>query len=328
MTSYILLERIKVEDANCIAGFTYGYPALTSFLGFTHAISRKINKQCGINFTGCAIFNHDHTLHINEQYDVRFIQSKRPPVTLQGQKYRQEASKTPPIIEEGKMDLTVSLLLQCDDSISGQDDIQKKVIQSIKQAVFTARLAGGSIQDLKKVLIFGENINIKKIKRTLLPSFVLLDATDELKNHVTMSAESKTDKDLFDLWTDFFAFKEKAQRDLENETKAEWVRLAKPKPQGWFVPLMIGYKGISPLYDGTEIEHNRDPRYSFRFVESVHGIGEWRSTHRIQHLDGLIWKYHVEDEWYLCKQNTITDQQESESTQTENSDDVFSFDFE
>lgn len=91
---------------------------------------------------------------------------------------------------------------------------------------------------------------------------------------------------------------------------------------------MIGYKGISPLYDGTEIEHNRDPRYSFRFVESVHGIGEWRSTHRIQHLDDLIWKYHVEDEWYLCKQNTITDQQESESTQTENSDDVFSFDFE
>ena len=43
MTSYILLEKVSVEDANCIAGFTYGFPAITGFLGFTHAISRKFN---------------------------------------------------------------------------------------------------------------------------------------------------------------------------------------------------------------------------------------------------------------------------------------------
>jgi CRISPR-associated protein Csy2 len=36
MNQYILIERIKVQNANAIAGFTWGFPAITHFLGFVH----------------------------------------------------------------------------------------------------------------------------------------------------------------------------------------------------------------------------------------------------------------------------------------------------
>ena len=303
MTSYILLEKIKVEDANCIAGFTYGFPAITGFLGFTHVLSRKFNAEFGIEIMGCAIFSHDFTLHTNEQYDVRFIQSKRPPVTLQGQKYRAEANKTPPIIEEGKMDLTVSLLLQCKQVLSGVDEQKNLYEKSLKKWVYQARLAGGSIPNIKNISFWTEDSsNLAKLKRKLLPSFVLLDVTPALEKNVEQSKINYPSSDLFDLWTDFFAYKAESKIDEDLKT-VQWVRKDKPNPRGWFVPLMIGFKGISPLYAGQDVEHHRDPQYPFRFVESVHSIGEWRSTHRIQNLSDLIWTYHIEDEWYLCQQN-------------------------
>lgn len=301
MTSYILLEKIRVEDANCIAGVTYGFPAITGFLGFTHALSRKFNAEFGIEIIGCAIFSHDFSLHTNEQYDVRFIQSKRPPVTLQGQKYRAEANKTPPIIEEGKMELTVSLLLRCKQVLSGADEQKNLYKNSLKKWVYQARLAGGSIPEIKNISFWTEESNINKLKRKLLPSFVLLDATSALEKHVEQSKIDSPNSDLFDLWTDFFAYKAESTI-AEDQQTVQWLRKDKPNPRGWFVPLMIGFKGISPLYNGQDVAHHRDPQYPFRFVEAVHSIGEWRSTHKIQNLSDLIWTYHIDDEWYLCQQ--------------------------
>jgi CRISPR-associated protein Csy2 len=327
MTSYILLEKIKIEDANCIAGITYGFPAITHFLGFTHALSRKFYAEFGIELSGCAVFSHEYTLRTNEQYDVRFIQSKRPPVTLQGQKYRAEASKTPPIIEEGKMDLTVSLLLECQEPLSSVDSEKQKYQQSLKKWIYQARLAGGAIHQIRNISFWSDDSKLIYLKRKLLPSFVLMDAQNELKDHVEHQQSSKPDMEFFDLWTDFFAYKASAQ--IQKNESVEWIRQDKPNPRGWFVPLMIGYKGISPLYEGHEIENNRDPKYPFRFVESVHGIGEWRSSHRIDRLDTLIWKYHLEDEWYLCrqKQSDIEQQKIEQPQPSSQSSDEFDYNF-
>ncbi len=40
MKGLLLLDRIEVQNANAAAGMTWGFPALTQFLGFTHALSR------------------------------------------------------------------------------------------------------------------------------------------------------------------------------------------------------------------------------------------------------------------------------------------------
>ena len=43
MKQYILLDRLKVQNANAISGFTWGFPSITHFLGFTHNLQRKLN---------------------------------------------------------------------------------------------------------------------------------------------------------------------------------------------------------------------------------------------------------------------------------------------
>ena len=55
------------------------------------------------------------------------------------------------------------------------------------------------------------------------------------------------------------------------------------------MPLPIGYAGISPLYAAGEVENARDSTTPFRFVESLHSLGQWISPHRLDGLNQLLW---------------------------------------
>ena len=325
MTDYILLERIKVENANCIAGFTYGFPAITAFLGFEHALSRQFNEKFAISFSGCAVFCHDYQLGTYKDFYTRFIQSRNPPSMLKGKS--SDAKSPAPIIEEGKMDMTVSILLRCGQPLSLNDDNKNTYIKSLKNWVYQSRLAGGSIKAIKSIRIVGDNPQaLKGIKSLLLPSFVLLDATDLLEGYYQQNQEKADKKSVLDSWTDFFAFKESAEKTTNEhgETTVQWQCYTPSNKKGWIVPLMIGYKAISPLYEPNQVENLRDTRYPFRFVEAVHGLGEWRSLHRITSIDELIWQYHIEDEWYLCRQAKANQRDlQSSQNQTDDIDDFF-----
>ncbi|WP_279147238.1 type I-F CRISPR-associated protein Csy2 [Photobacterium carnosum] len=61
--SLFIIKNMHIEGANAIAGFTYGFPAITQFLGFVHALSRKVEPQHGISFDGCAVMCHQHQVH-------------------------------------------------------------------------------------------------------------------------------------------------------------------------------------------------------------------------------------------------------------------------
>ncbi|WP_410472855.1 type I-F CRISPR-associated protein Csy2 [Faucicola mancuniensis] len=321
MADYILLERIQVENANCIAGFTYGFPAITAFLGFEHALSRKLKEQIGIELSGCAIFCHDYEVNSYQDFYIRFIQSRNPPLTLKGEESKKLKSPAS-IIEEGKMDMTVSLLLRIDGILSSNSELKEEYLTTIKGLVYQSRLAGGSLKKLKSIQIVSDDKESqRKLKNILLPCFTLLDASHLLEEHFE---KLQNEQSLLECWTDFFAFKEKAIRNHETD-EISWQRYIPENKKGWIVPLMIGYKGISPLYSPEEVENLRDTRYPFRFVEAVHGLGEWKSLHRISDLNTLFWQYHVENEWYLCqqKQNMEIHSQSHQSEQTD-LDDMFS----
>ena len=120
MNQYILLNRIKVQNANAIAGFTWGFPAITHFLGFSHNLSRKLDNTDfkDISLAGCAVIAHHHKIHTYEaSYDVGFTQSRNPPYLSTHDK-----AATPPVIEEGKMNMTVSLLIACEGNIGNRQD--------------------------------------------------------------------------------------------------------------------------------------------------------------------------------------------------------------
>jgi len=383
MNNYILINRIQVQNANAIAGFTWGFPAITHFLGFTHNLTRKLlncNDFNGISLYGCAVISHKHQVHIFGMYENYFSQSKNP-AYLEKDVDKVRSGKAPSIIEEGKMNMTVSLLIGYEGNLGNRQD---EFVKWLENACMLQRLAGGTILDISNIEIFNQD-DLRAIKRKLLPGFVLMDRSHYLETHFQNLQIENKNAELLDAWMDFVTIKQKARpkSDLitshlaalvaddpqneyytgllscwglhqeqaydENEapdvplknyfeqlelnknnrklldqwqsyckpteaTEADWEYIVKPEA-GYLVPLMVGYKAISDVYQNSEVENTRDHETPVCFVESVHSVGEWLSAHRLKTIDDLnnsLWFYHYENNWYLCKQSQAVNDDESD----------------
>ena len=178
MSKYILLEHIKVQNANCIAGFTYGFPAITHFLGYTHALSRKLQQQFGIELTGCAVVCHQHQVQAYQPggWGDYVFALTRNPLTKEG--------NTAPIVEEGRMHLTVSLILESSKAFSGA--LQQQLVDTLTVLAQRQKLAGGQVTCLKGVSLYSdddEQALSRKLLRKVLPGFVLTDRSELLKQY-------------------------------------------------------------------------------------------------------------------------------------------------
>jgi CRISPR-associated protein Csy2 len=320
MSQYLVLSHIDVQNANAIAGLTWGFPAITQFLGFTHALNRKISNQFDgsydIGLTGCAVVSHKvhNKVYQSKQYaDFEFLQSKNPPVLAK------HKSSSPPIIEEGKMNLTLSLVIELDKPLLLTIDEVRQLERQVLALCNAMRLAGGTVLNIKQVKLLSASTQkqqtdmLRIIKRLVMPGFVLLDRSNYLhEHHQTLldrhSGGPESIPQLFDAWLDFSALKYQAQPHLkegrcepDENTPATWEYVAKPRP-GYLVPLMTGYKAISKLYDSGEVLNTRDETTPSRFVEAIHSIGEWKGVHSIKDLDDITWRYQHDDQWYFCKQ--------------------------
>lgn len=314
MNQYLVLNRIKVQNANCIAGFTWGFPAITHFLGFTHALQRQLSNDFDIKLGGCAVVSHEYQLRVykpSPRANFEFIQSKKPPVLAK------HKAASPPIIEEGKMNLTASMIIEVPKELVTNDETIKKFKQAVLMFCLKNRLAGGTVLSIGRIDLLSasteeqlEQLN-KKIKRITMPGFVLIDRSEYLKTHFQQLEEMDVNAELLDAWLDFSAIKYQAQPKFKEnekspsfEAEADWQLLAKPG-KGWLVPIMTGYKAISQLYPAGEVKNTRDTVSPSCFVEAIHSIGEWRSMHRISSINEIIWKYHYEQDWYHCTQKTV-----------------------
>lgn len=326
---YMLLERITVQNANCVAGLTYGFPAISHFLGFSQALQLRMATVSPLEIEGCAVFCHDHhshTFQANGMGDVTFIQRKASPT------FKKHAKASPPIIEEGKMNVTVSLLLKCRGDQANREGDISTLTTAITAQANQLRLAGGVITKISSTAFYRDaeteekrQAQLHKIKRLLMPSFVLCDRHELLAEHNEYLKQQGASTDLLDAWLDFSRLTYKAEKITDSD-KAEWS--LKPKPaKGWLVPIMTGYTGIAPLQEPGRVKGARSPEYPFHFVEAVYSIGEWLSTHRIHDLDCLIWQYHQTDNWYLCQQSLQQTQLNTPSLISMNDSLADNFDF-
>lgn len=213
MSQYLLINRIKVQGANAVAGFTWGFPAITHFLGFTHNLTIKLQNKSDfsdIRLSGCAVIAHQHQVHTYG--DNQFVQSKNP-AYLKKDVEKVKNGGSPSVIEEGKMNMTVSLLIGCDGNIGNREG-------SLKEWLFNCclrqRLAGGTILEIGCVELFtiedGQNQNnLRQLTRKLLPGFILQDRSAYLERHVDKLREQNEQTELFDVWLDFIALKQKAR---------------------------------------------------------------------------------------------------------------------
>lgn len=224
---YILIDHIKVQNANAVAGFTWGFPAITHFLGFAHNLARKLlcTELRDISLVGCGVVCHEHQVHAyGAPYHVQFTQSRKPPY-MYGLDAAERA-KPVPVIEEGQMNMTVSLLIGCDGNIGNR---KATFLEWLKKQCTLQRLAGGTVLSVEGIEIFGEDDgSLKQIKFNLLPGFLLLDRSRELQEHYNSLEQQNHDAEMLDAWLDFAAFKQKARpksnlisEHLEKLVKAE-----------------------------------------------------------------------------------------------------------
>lgn len=313
MSQYLLLKGVEVQNANAISGMTWGFPSPTHFLGFAHALSRKLKVETSkvISLGGVAIVCHSHEVQAQKPGGYESVFSlTRDPLTKDG--------KTAPFNEEGRMHMTVSLIIEVNGEagdINLDHTIEENrtfIINRVKELALRQRLAGGVITSIKNVSwVDTVNFDRKKLRRMmlrLLPGFVLQDRTDSLIEHHESLTSTELSRDMLDSLLDFISFQSVAVPDkdtedgrtLEEGDKCEWSLLPKPQ-KGWFVPVSIGYKAISEVYDPGTVKNARDNETPFCFVESAYGLGQWMSPHRVEDLKDIIWSYSVEDDLYLCR---------------------------
>jgi len=301
MNGFLLLRNIHVENANAIAGQTWGFPAITHFLGFTHALQRKLATHefddHQLIFKGCAVICHQLSpqTHQANSYAEHVFSLTRNPLTKE--------AKSPSFVEEGRANMTVSLLIAIDDLCLSENETQafESHIQHIAQA---QRLAGGTITAITKARLVNlkEGVDEQQQQvnfwlRTLLPGHVLVARPQLLADH-----------------SENFAHLSPTENTQESPTLAAWLDNStlhrnangsiNSKPyQGWIRPITVGYKAISPLYEKGEVARSRDNQTPVQFVEYAYSLGEWLSPHRVDKIEQILWQYstNTENGWYVCQ---------------------------
>ncbi|PLC57596.1 type I-F CRISPR-associated protein Csy2 [Photobacterium carnosum] len=295
--SLFILKNMHIEGANAIAGFTYGFPAITQFLGFAHALSRKVEPQHGISFDGCAVMCHQHQVHAyrGSDWDDYGFALTRNPLAKDG--------KTAPIVEEGKMNLCVSLLIECKGFSSGNSEQEQLISDAIKTLASSQRCAGGRITHIEACQFKpmpNEASDCRKLLRPLLPGFILCDRSDYLQQH-----NESNDQNMIMNWLDFSALRYRYETLTESNSpdveQGQWQRVNKPQ-SGYLVPLMIGYKQISEVFAAGEVANVRDNTTPFAFTEAVYSVGEWiGSPSRVESINQILWRYQYSSPYYLCR---------------------------
>lgn len=311
MSSLIILRKMRIENANAVAGLTWGFPAITHFLGFTHALSRQLQQSHGLSLDGCGVICHQQQVHAySSGWDHHFALTRNP--------LTREA-KVAAFNEEARMHMTVSLLIECNGMIAGGEQGAEALATHLAALCQRFRLAGGTIIDPGTIQVRcwpeGER-ETRRVLRRLLPGFALLDRSALLSEHFSRLKQSQPEAEMLDAWLDFAALKMQPTEAAESDD-AEWIY--QPKPAGGFlVLLMVGYQAISPLYPAGEVLNSRDGETPFRFTEAIYGVGEWRGLHRVDDLRELLWRNHYQNEQYLCRSESAA----AEPTYSDFDDDI------
>lgn len=298
-TFYILLDKIRITDANAISGpLSYGFPSLNGFLGATHALERcLLNSDFPkVNFQGVLISCTRYQPKIDTSgHDATFI-LKRAPILKSG--------KTAPIIEEGYVNLTVSLVIKAFGDITeflGSSTITSNLENIIKSQCLSLRFAGGVTEAVRDVKFYKTDEE-DDIKKRLLPGFVLIDAEDdavsiysemidgyrsESSDHSPSPIPSNPNASVLDILLNTAIIHQIPPEDDSDE----WQSYSFKAGRGWLVPIPVGYQAISQVYEAGEVKNARNPNYPAQFVEAVYALGKWVFPHRLDEFDKAFWNY-------------------------------------
>lgn len=301
----LILPHLKIHNANALSSpFTIGFPAMTAWLGFVHALERKLN-QAGLSdlmLHSAAVVSHrcDVQTHKGEGDYVYSIIGTGNPLEPKADKDKPDGNAVrPSFIEEARCHLDVSLVIEW----SGNEDQvhQQEFTQQLQAAISMMKVAGGDVlsvgePSIKSVIT---EADLSQLLRQLMPGYVLIERRDLMIDAMKQGA------DAIDSLLGYLTVHHRCEQ-LEDQSV---VWHSQRKTSGWIVPIATGFQGISPL---GEAKNQRDPSVPHRFAESVVTLGEFVMVHKIKHLDNMLWQYapDLENHLYLCQQvNAINEHQ-------------------
>ena len=281
---YLFFDHIKVHNANAISSpLTYGFPAISGFLGAIHALNRKIESDHPIYLDGVLIACHECDVQVyrpNNYTDYTF-RLTRNPLAKNGD--------TRSIIEEGRVHLDVSLIVEVKiEDRETLDDVndQEKFINQITQKLYQQRIAGGQVIEIESVGLYSASESLDDLTQALLPAFVLVEAQQDLQE-ITAELQQKDPNA-----TALDALVETAMLHHHPQEKDQWQTTSVKQGRGWLVPIPLGYQAISPLFEAGKVEHARSNEHPTQFVECIYGLGKWVFPLRLQdNLSQAFWRY-------------------------------------
>ncbi|CAA6812322.1 MAG: CRISPR-associated protein, Csy2 family [uncultured Sulfurovum sp.] len=287
----LIIPHIEVHNANALSSpFTIGFPAMTAWLGATHALQRKLNSDGfeDLKFNAIGVVSHEADLQVHKGIGdyVNSIVGTSNPVDKDG--------KRPAFIEEARIHLDVSLVIEYSGLHKREEDrCLERVVHHLKSRM---KMAGGDIFKLGKAyfqkLEEDDEADIAKIRRKLMPGYAIVERRDLMKESMERGL------DAMDALLEYVTIEHSCEKD--DEDKVLWT--SKRKTAGWIVPIATGFQGISAL---GKAKNQRDADKPHRFAESLVTLGEFKMVYKIESLDEILWNYSFDEEnaLYLCEQH-------------------------
>lgn len=287
----LLIPHLRIHNANALSSpYTIGFPAMTAWLGFVHALERhlKLNDKHddlyeGLSFLSVGVACHELNLQTykGEAFVSSIVGTGNP---------LDKTGKRPSFIEEARCHLDVSLIIEyeCDED----EDLAVDVFELVQGKLKTA---GGDVLGCGQVITtqVDTEADHRSLMNKLMPSYCLIERRD------LMQSAMQQGQDALDALLDHLVIHHECTVDTKDEKEVVTWNSSK-REKGWIVPIAVGFQGISEL--GQAIEQ-RDVDTPHRFAESVVTLGEFMMPYRIESLDHMLWQYDFEAEnnLYLCK---------------------------
>jgi CRISPR-associated protein Csy2 len=288
----LLIPHLRIHNANALSSpFTIGFPAMTAWLGATHALQRKLNvRGIGVTVSATGVVNHQMDLQTYRGSND-FVSS----IVGTGNPLDKTGSRSS-FIEEARCHLDVSLLIELQGTNQEQDDEIKEQISHLLNSQI--KMAGGDIQSFSPPAIFvieeGNEVDLRRLTRKIMPGYVLVERRD------LMIEAMQEGQDVLDALIDYVAIHHSCEQTDEGDVLWKSRRKSQgDRPPGWIVPIATGFHGISEL---GLAKNQRDPETPHRFVESLVTLGEYKMPHRFESITDMLWCYQVDstNNLYQC----------------------------
>ena len=312
--SALVLPRLRIQNANAISSpMTWGFPAMSAFLGLMHALGRR-TRDIGLEFLGVGVICHDYEAQVTEGAFPNAFRLTRNPVDDEG--------KPAAIVEEGRIHLEVTLVFLTNVSEAHWPAAnQQTLADRIGDLIQSMRVAGGSVLPNVSATLTRSSrpqlrilptmpderaLHFRRMLRPWLPGFALVSRDDLLRKRLVTLRETEPSATALDAWLDLSRWTHRATaapvHRVGHDAVDERVSWVADRRDGWTVPIPVGYAGISPLYPAGSVANVRDDATPFRFVESAYSIGQWVSPHRMTDVRDFLWysQYEEATSLYRC----------------------------